>query len=292
MKRLVWLIAPALLPACAARFQATVPEPVVTVGVTATPPPPPPEPPPPPPPPEVAAEAPPVDTDGEAIPEGDPEEVLATTEPPDPIYEEETDAPGPGYVWVGGYWGWSGVDWGWSWGRWAPAPPYGEIYIGPYYERVGGSVVYVRGYWGPHDYVRRSYGGQTIRFGVAVRPADYHRGERVVIEHRAGPLPGHRPGGQYVRATGTLRPVPRQTVPRNFTASAHAGVGPRGEPGARGAGPGGGNAAAGQSSGPQGGKKPPATGNVPHPGGGGPPRGGGSPPRGGGSPPRGGGKKH
>jgi hypothetical protein len=288
MKRLAWLMAPALLSACAARLQATVPEPVVTVGVNATPPPAAPEPAPPPPEPAVAAEAPPVEVEADVIPDGDPEEVLATTEPPDPIYEEQTDAPGPGYFWVGGYWGWSGTDWGWNWGRWAAAPANGEIYIAPYYERVGDNVVYVRGYWGPHDYVRRSYGGQRIRFTVAARPADYHRGEHIAIAHRAGPLPGHRPGGQYVRATGTLRAMPHMTVSGGVTASAHAGVGARGgEPGAHGGGAG--AMASGHGSGASpGGKKQPARGSGPttHPAGGGAGGSHGSAPKGGGS------KKH
>jgi hypothetical protein len=165
--------------------------------------------------------------DAEPVATSDPEEVTATTEPPDPVYEEQIDAPGPGMVWVGGYWGWNGVDWGWNWGHWA-APPEGRIYIEPYYERVGGRVVYVRGYWGPHDAPRRSYGGDRIRFATAVRPANYHRGEHVVVEHRAGPMPGKRPGGAYEHATGTARPLPRATAPAHRVADEHETAGPRG----------------------------------------------------------------
>jgi len=222
---------------------------------------------------------------------------VATSEPPDPIYEEETDSPGAGYVWVGGYWGWTGTDWGWNWGQWAPAPPGGEIYIEPYYERVGGTVVYVHGYWGPHDYVRRSYGGQQIRFAATVRPANYHRGEHIVVERRVGPAPGHRPGGMYVKATGTLRPLPHQTVPTHVSASMHASVGPRGgEAEAHGAASGAGNGAghgAGQPQ--QNGKKKPDAAPAAHPAGGGsgPPKSGGAPHGGGVAPHNSGGsKKH
>lgn len=212
MKRLIWLAGPVLLSACAAQLQATVPQPVVSVSATAstpaaadaT----------------VAADAPAADADAEPIAQGDPEEVTATTEPPDPVYEEQTDSPGPGYAWVGGYWGWNGVDWGWNWGRWAVAPE-GTVYVDPYYERVGDNVVYVRGYWGPHDYVARSYGGDRIRFAAAVRPDNYHRGDHLVVEHRAGPLPGQRPGGLYEKATGALRSVPHQTVPQHVAVAAH-----------------------------------------------------------------------
>ena len=163
MKRLSLLVVPALVLGCHAQLQATVPEPpTVSVGVEATAPAPP----------AVDATA---DVAVDAPQEGEPEEVQATSEPPDPVYEEQTDSPDPSYVWVGGYWGWNGLDWGWNWGRWAAAPS-GQFYIEPYYEHVGGNVVYVHGYWGPHDAPRRSYGGDTIRFTVSERPANYHRG--------------------------------------------------------------------------------------------------------------------
>src|SRR5579862_8415463 len=68
------------------------------------------------------------------IPVGDSEAVVATTEPPDPLYEEQSDPPGAGYVWVGGYWGWTGSDWAWYPGLWQPSPP-GGVYVEPYYER-------------------------------------------------------------------------------------------------------------------------------------------------------------
>jgi len=164
--------------------------------------------------------------EAEPIAEGEPEEVTATTEPPDPVYEEQTDSPGPGNVWVGGYWGWNGADWSWNWGRWA-TPPAGKVYIEPYYERVGGKVVYVQGSWGAHDAPRRSYGGEHIKFTAAVRPANYHRGEHVVVEHKAGPPPGKRPGGAYEHATGKVRPLPKATAPAHRVAEAHENATPR-----------------------------------------------------------------
>jgi hypothetical protein len=121
------------------------------------------------------------------------------------------------------------VDWGWSWGRWAQ-PPEGQIYIEPYYERVGGRVVYVQGSWGARDAPRRSYGGDRIELRAAARPANYHRGEHVAVEHRAGPPPGKRPGGAYVKATGTVRPLPTATAPVHRVASTHDAVAPRSEP--------------------------------------------------------------
>jgi hypothetical protein len=225
MKRLALLVVPALVSACGVQLRAAVPPPpVVTVDVAAQPPPP-----------EPAAPAPPAaeasfTVDVEPVSTGDPEEVTATSEPPDPVYEEQTVSTGPGYVWIGGYWGWNGVDWGWNWGRWEPAPEGGVIYIEPYYERVGDHVVYVRGYWGPHDAPRRSYGGDRIQMRAAARPANYHRGDHPVVEHRAGPAPGKRPGGAYVKATGTVRPLPKATAPAHRVASTHETATPRSEP--------------------------------------------------------------
>lgn len=44
--------------------------------------------------------------------------------PPPPRYGVVGVAPGPGYIWVDGYWNRYGNDWRWMNGRWA-APPRG-----------------------------------------------------------------------------------------------------------------------------------------------------------------------
>jgi hypothetical protein len=236
MKRLGWVgwvAVPMFVAGCGGtltvRTAPPPPPPTLTVTVGTAPPPPPPDAPAPPPAPDAPAPAAPaVDVEVEPIPTGDPEEVQATSEPPDPVYEEQTDSPNPGWVWVGGYWGWNGSDWGWNWGHWIE-PVAGQFYIAPYYERVGDRVVYVHGYWGPHDAPHRAYGGDRIVFTAAVRPANYHRGEHVVVEHRAGPAPGKRPGAVYVHATGTVRPLPKQTAPAHrAVAESHTTTGPRG----------------------------------------------------------------
>ncbi len=63
-----------------------------------------------------------VEVDVAPAPEAEPEELVATSEPPEPVYEEQGDAPGADVVWVGGYWQWAGSDWGWYYGGWYPAP--------------------------------------------------------------------------------------------------------------------------------------------------------------------------
>jgi hypothetical protein len=142
----------------------------------------------------------------------EPQEVTVSTEPPDPVYEERMDAPGPGYAWVGGSWGWTGSEWGWYPGRWLLAPE-GRVYVEPYYERVGPNVVYVRGYWGPPGAPRRYYGGERIRFAAPARPAEYRRGQPPRFERRAGVPAGSRPAGFYEHAAGPARPLPHAGAP-------------------------------------------------------------------------------
>jgi hypothetical protein len=42
--------------------------------------------------------------------------------PPAPIVETAPAVPGPGYVWVGGYWRWNGVRYVWVPGGWVRHP--------------------------------------------------------------------------------------------------------------------------------------------------------------------------
>jgi hypothetical protein len=51
-------------------------------------------------------------------------------------------------VWVPGYWGWQSR-WVWAPGRWLSPPRPGYVWTNPYYERRGGIVVFVSGFWCP-----------------------------------------------------------------------------------------------------------------------------------------------
>ena len=69
------------------------------------------------------------------------EEVVVTDQGPPPDQDVVVGvAPGPDYVWIGGYWGWVGGRWAWHAGYWG-------------YHRGGG--VWVRDRWerGPNGYV-------------------------------------------------------------------------------------------------------------------------------------------
>src|ERR1700674_2996646 len=63
--------------------------------------------------------------------------------PPPPPIVAHAPAPGPGYVWISGYWYPAGSRWHWRAGYWA-RPPYARAYwVAPHY--YGGR--YYAGYW-------------------------------------------------------------------------------------------------------------------------------------------------
>jgi hypothetical protein len=77
----------------------------------------------------------------------EPNEVVVTQEPPPPIYETVGVAPGPGFIWIGGYYHWNGGGWVWYRGHYARPPHPGARWFGPRYEFRGGRRVYIAGYW-------------------------------------------------------------------------------------------------------------------------------------------------
>jgi hypothetical protein len=56
-------------------------------------------------------------------------------------------APGPGYVWVGGYQRWNGSGYVWVAGRWVRPPRAGVVWVSPRYVHSGGGWVFHTGYW-------------------------------------------------------------------------------------------------------------------------------------------------
>ena len=65
-------------------------------------------------------------------------------QPPAPrVVRVRPRSPGPGYVWVDGYWNPQGNRYGWHDGYWTRPPYEGSAWIGPRYE--GG--MYYEGYW-------------------------------------------------------------------------------------------------------------------------------------------------
>ena len=78
---------------------------------------------------------------------GETETEVEVDQAPPALYVEEVGvAPGPGFVWIGGFWGWNG-HWVWQAGHWGHPPRRGALWVAPRYVFRGGRHVYVRGYW-------------------------------------------------------------------------------------------------------------------------------------------------
>jgi hypothetical protein len=56
-------------------------------------------------------------------------------------------APGPGYVWVDGFWNLNGGRWAWVNGRWAVPPRGHAAWVADRWERHGNGWRYRRGHW-------------------------------------------------------------------------------------------------------------------------------------------------
>ena len=73
--------------------------------------------------------------------------VYVNEPPPAPMTEAIIASPGPGFVWVGGYWGWAGNRWNWYGGHWTHPPHRGAHWIAPRYYARGNQHVWVHGGW-------------------------------------------------------------------------------------------------------------------------------------------------
>lgn len=87
---------------------------------------------------------------------------VAIAPPPIPAYVQPV-CPGPGYIWVPGYWAWDPGD-GYYWvpGYWVLAPYIGALWTPGWWGWVDGVYVWNHGYWGRHV---GFYGGIDYGFG-------------------------------------------------------------------------------------------------------------------------------
>jgi len=67
--------------------------------------------------------------------------------PPPLRVDARVAAPGPGYVWVSGYWDWGGGDWAWVPGTWVREPLPRARWEAPRYRQRHGHWYYTRGHW-------------------------------------------------------------------------------------------------------------------------------------------------
>ncbi len=70
-----------------------------------------------------------------------------TTPPPPPRVEVYSVAPGPGFVWISGFWGWAGNDYVWTPGRWERPPRRGAKWAPGRWEHRGGQYYWREGRW-------------------------------------------------------------------------------------------------------------------------------------------------
>lgn len=100
-----------------------------------------------------------------------------------PIYAQPY-CPGPGYLWIPGYWAWNGFDYFWVPGYWAYPPRIGFYWTPGYWGYDGGRYFWNDGYWGPtvgfYGGINYGYGytgvgywgaqwvGSTLRYNTAV----------------------------------------------------------------------------------------------------------------------------
>jgi hypothetical protein len=88
--------------------------------------------------------------------------ISATIAPPLlPVYAQPA-IPGPGYLWIPGYWAWDGQEYFWTPGYWSMPPTVGFYWTPPYWGWLNGAYVFNAGYWGP---TVGFYGGINYGFG-------------------------------------------------------------------------------------------------------------------------------
>lgn len=89
-----------------------------------------------------------------------------------PIYAQPP-IPGPGYLWVPGYWAWDGTEYYWVPGYWEQPPTIGYYWTPSYWawDNADNDYVFYAGYWGP---TVGYYGG--IDYGFGYTGEGYHGG--------------------------------------------------------------------------------------------------------------------
>ena len=93
-----------------------------------------------------------------------------------PVYDQPP-IPGPGYMWVPGYWAWNGDEYYWVPGYWATPPAVGLYWTPPYWAWTDGTYTFYPGFWAP---TVGFYGGIDYGFGYhgSGYAGGYWRGDR------------------------------------------------------------------------------------------------------------------
>jgi hypothetical protein len=75
-------------------------------------------------------------------------QVIVVQAPPPPRREVVYGPPGPGYVWISGYWAWQHGRHVWVAGHYQRPPRGHRTWVEPRWERRGGNYIYIEGRWG------------------------------------------------------------------------------------------------------------------------------------------------
>lgn len=75
------------------------------------------------------------------------QEVVVRVAPPRPLVERAVPAPGPGYVWIGGYHRWDGRAYVWVPGRWMLPPHRHARWVAARWVHRHGGWVFMEGHW-------------------------------------------------------------------------------------------------------------------------------------------------
>jgi len=102
---------------------------------------------------------------------GNADAPITTAPPVMPTYDQPY-CPGPGYIWIPGYWAW-GIPGGYYWvpGVWVFAPRPGYLWTPGYWGFAGGYYGWHQGYWGEHI---GYYGG--VYYGYGYGGSGYYGG--------------------------------------------------------------------------------------------------------------------
>ena len=74
-------------------------------------------------------------------------ETVVSAAPPPMQPETVIESPGPGYVWINGYWRWRGGNWHWENGHWVRPPHEHAEWVPPKYYHQGDRDVWTEGTW-------------------------------------------------------------------------------------------------------------------------------------------------
>lgn len=101
---------------------------------------------------------------------------FAHSHPPHPRHEYRAAMPGPGYVWVNGFWDWQATNWIWIPGRWERPAVEGSTWVEPHYYRESTGYRYEPGHWSN----QRLEEGSDYR---EWREKHHHNGDREHEDH-------------------------------------------------------------------------------------------------------------